>query len=65
MSEQRYGAGGIPLRPKVEVEVEEPEVVEEPAPAVKYTTTVTETESEELPEEVVDDTEVLEVGSKQ
>lgn len=65
MSEQRFGAGGIPLRPIVEDTPEEPEVVEE-APVVKYTTTTIETESEELPTEVVeDDTEIFEVGSKE
>ena len=65
MSEQRFGAGGIPLRPIVEDTPEEPKVVEK-APVVEYTTKVTETESEELPEEVVEDnTEVFEIGSKE
>jgi hypothetical protein len=63
MSEQRFGAGGVPLRPIVEAEVEEPEVVE--APVVEYTTTLTETDSEDLPEKEEDNTETMSVGSSE
>ena len=66
MSEQRFGAGGIPLRPKVEDVPEEPKVVKkEPAPTVEYKTTLSETDSEELPKGVkVPEFDVLEIGSK-
>jgi|TARA_B110001454_G_scaffold192824_1_gene193361 hypothetical protein len=64
MNEQRFGAGGVPLRPKeVVVTPEEPKAVE--APVVEYTTTVTETDSEDLPEIVEDNTETLSVGSSE
>jgi len=67
MSEQRFGAGGIPLRPLVAEVEEEPKVVKkEPAPTVEYKTTLSETDSEELPAEVEEaEFDVLEIGSKQ
>jgi len=67
MSEQRFGAGGVPLRPLVAEVEEQPKVAkEEPAPIVEYTTTLSETDSEELPSEVVEaEFDVLEIGSKQ
>ena len=67
MSEQRFGAGGVPLRPLVAEVEEEPKVVKkEPAPVVEYKTTLSETDSEELPKEVEEpEFDVLEIGSKQ